>query len=58
MSVGIDTSVLVPLLVGEPAALAAKAKARLIAAYSAGEAVVASDLVIAETWHALRFQID
>jgi predicted nucleic-acid-binding protein len=54
LSVGIDTSVLVRLLVGEPAAQAAKAKARLLAAHLAGEAVVASDLVIAQTWHALQ----
>jgi predicted nucleic-acid-binding protein len=58
LSVGIDTSVLVRLLVGEPAALTAKAKARLLAAHLAGEAVVASDVVIAETWHALQYHYE
>ena len=58
MSVGIDTSVLVRLLVGEPADLTAKARSRLLAAHAAGEAVVASDLVLAETWHALQHHYD
>lgn len=54
MSLGIDTAVLVRLLIGEPADLAAKAEQRLLKAHLARESVVASDLVIAEAYHALK----
>jgi predicted nucleic-acid-binding protein len=54
VSYGLDTSVLVRLLVGEPAELAAKAKGRLLQAHRLRQVVVASDLVIAEAWYALR----
>lgn len=55
MSFGVDTSVLVRLLVGEPAAQASKAKERLLAAHRLRRPVHVSDLVIAETYYALKF---
>lgn len=58
MSLGIDTSVLVRLLVGKPAHLAAKAEQRLLDAHRARESVVASDLVIAEAYHALKYHYE
>jgi predicted nucleic-acid-binding protein len=54
MSFGIDTSVLVRVLVGEPATLAAKAQRRLLQAHQERESVMVSDLVIAEAYHALK----
>ena len=54
MIYGLDTSVLVRLLVGEPAEFAAKAKARLLLAHRLRQVIVASDLVIAEAWYALK----
>lgn len=58
MSFGIDTSVLVRLLVGEPAPLAAKARERLVEAHRLRQAVVVSDVVIAEAYHALKFHYE
>ena len=58
MSYGVDTSVLVRLLVGEPATLAAKAKERLLAAHRLRQLVVASDLVIAEAFYALKYHYE
>ena len=58
MSIGIDTSVLVRLLTGEPAALAAKAKARLVDAHRVRQAVMVSDLVVAEAYHALKYHYE
>lgn len=58
MSLGIDTSVLVRLLVGEPAPLTAKAKARLLDAHRLRQPVVVSDLVISEAYFALKFHYD
>lgn len=55
MSFGVDTSVLVRLLVGEPADLASKAKERLLAAHRLRQTVIVSDLVIAEAYRALKF---
>lgn len=55
MSLGIDTSVLVRVLVGEPAALAAKAQHRLLRAHQEREPVMVSDLVIAEAYHTLKY---
>lgn len=58
MSLGVDTSVLIRLLVGEPAALAAKATERLLEAHRLRQAVIASDLVIAEAYHALKYHYE
>ncbi len=58
MTLGLDTSVLVRLLVGEPAPLAAKAQERLLEAHRVRQAVIASDLVIAEAYHALKHHYD
>jgi len=58
MSFGIDTSVLVRLMVGEPAPIAAKARTRLIEAHRLRQPVLVSDLVIAEAYHALKFHYD
>ena len=55
MSVGIDTSVLARLLVGEPAPAATKARERQVKAHRLRQAVVVNDLVIVETYHALKF---
>mgnify|MGYP001569072089 CR=1 FL=1 len=54
MSLGLDTSVLLRLLVGEPVALATKAQNRLVEAHHIRQAVIISDLVIAEAYHALK----
>jgi len=54
MSLGLDNSVLVRLLIGEPADLAAKAQDRLLEAHRVRQSVLVSDLVIAEAYHALR----
>jgi predicted nucleic acid-binding protein len=52
--IGLDTSVVVRLLVGLPESQARVARRRLEDAVEAGEPVVVSDLVIAETYHALQ----
>jgi predicted nucleic acid-binding protein len=52
--IGLDTSVVVRLLVGLPESQARVARRRLEEAVEAGERVVVSDLVIAETYHALQ----
>jgi predicted nucleic-acid-binding protein len=54
MSLGLDTSVLVRLLIGAPPNLTAKAQARLLEAHRVRQSVTVSDLVIAEAYHALR----
>ena len=54
MRIGLDTSVVVRLLTGEPAALAALAARRVAAAVERGAEVVVSDLVVAETYFALQ----
>ena len=51
---GLDTSVVVRLLVGLPEGLAKKARRRLEHAIEAGEKVFVSDLVIAEAYFALQ----
>jgi len=58
VSYGIDTSVLVRLLIGEPAGAAAKAKERLLSAHRLRQAVVASDLVISEAYYALKYHYE
>lgn len=54
MAIGVDTSVVVRLLTGEPEPLARAAARRLERSVGAGESVVVTDLVAAETYHALR----
>jgi len=51
---GLDTSVLVRVLVGLPETLAKTAQRRLQRAVEAGERVLVSDLVIAEAYFALQ----
>jgi len=51
---GLDTSVVVRLLVGLPEALAQAAQRRLERAVETGERVFVSDLVIAEAYFAAR----
>ncbi len=55
MSFGVDTSVLVRLLVGEPAAAASRAKERLLEVHRLRQPVYVSDMVIAEAYNALKF---
>jgi predicted nucleic acid-binding protein len=55
VTIGLDTSVVVRLLVGLPEALARAARHRLERATEEGETVLVSDLVIAEAYHALQF---
>lgn len=52
--IGLDTTVVVRLLVGEPANMARAARRRLERAVEAGERVLVSDLVIAEAYFALQ----
>lgn len=58
MSFGVDTSVLVRLLVGEPASLVALVRERLLAAFRSAEPVQASDVVIAEAYYALKYHYE
>lgn len=53
--VGLDTSVVVRLLVGEPQGQARAARARLERHHAAGDAIVVTDLAVAETYHALQY---
>lgn len=54
MAIGLDTSVVVRLLVGLPQAQARAARRRLERATEEAEAVLVSDLVVAEAYHALQ----
>ena len=54
MAIGLDTSVVLRLLMGEPRAQMEIARRRIDRALIAGEQVVVTDLVIAEAFHALR----
>jgi predicted nucleic acid-binding protein len=54
MRVGLDTSVLLRLLTGEPAPLAALAARRVEASLVAGDTVLVSDLVMSEAYFALQ----
>lgn len=54
MTVGLDTSVVLRLLIGEPRTQMEVARRRIERAVAAGEQVVVTDLVIAEVVHALR----
>jgi len=52
---GLDTSVVVRLLVGVPEDQARKAKERVEQALEAGHTLLVTDLAIAETYHALHY---
>lgn len=54
MSLGLDTSVVLRLLTGEPAVEARLARARLERAHAAAEPVLVTDLVLAEAYFALH----
>lgn len=56
--IGIDTSVVLRLLIGEPADQATAAKAFVEQCYYAGTAICVSDLVMAEAYHALISHYD
>ena len=58
MAIGLDTSVVLRLLIGEPRAQADVARRRIERALVAGEKVVVTDLVVAEVFHALRHHYD
>ena len=54
MAIGLDTSVVLRLLIGEPRVQMEIARRRIESALIAGELVVVTDLVVAEAFHALR----
>ena len=58
MAIGLDTSVVLRLLIGEPRAQAEVVRRRIERALVAGERVVVTDLVVAEAFHALRHHYD
>lgn len=53
-TIGLDTSVVVRLLVGEPADQAQTARRRLEQAFEVGDTVLVCDLVVAEAYYALQ----
>ena len=54
MRIGLDTSVLLRLLTGEPADLATAAVRRIESALRGGDTVLAPDLVVSEAYFALQ----
>jgi predicted nucleic acid-binding protein len=54
MKVGLDTSVLLRLLTGEPEALAVVAVRRVDVSLRSGDSVLVSDLVVSEAYFALQ----
>ena len=58
MAIGLDTSIVVRLLVGAPEAQARAARRRLERAIERRESVIVCDLVIAEAYDALQFHYD
>ena len=54
MAIGLDTSVVLRLLIGEPRSQTEVARRRIERALIVGEKVVVTDLVVAEAFHALR----
>ena len=54
MAIGLDTSVVLRLLIGEPRAQMEVARRRIERALIVGDKVVVTDLVVAEAFHALR----
>jgi predicted nucleic-acid-binding protein len=55
---GLDTSVVLRLIVGEPEALAERASQFLSEALESGDSLIVSDLVICETYFALHTHYD
>ena len=53
MNLGLDTSVVLRLLIGQPEDQAALARRRLEQAHTHGDTIVISDLVLAECYYAL-----
>jgi predicted nucleic acid-binding protein len=58
VAIGLDTSVVLRLLVGVPEVQARTAQRRLERAIEQGESVIVCDLVIAEAYYALQFHYD
>jgi predicted nucleic acid-binding protein len=58
VAIGLDTSVVLRLLVGVPEAQARTAQRRLERAVEQGESVIVCDLVIAEAYYALQFHYE
>jgi predicted nucleic acid-binding protein len=58
VAVGLDTSVVLRLLIGEPRHLTDLARRRIERALAAGERMVVTDLVLTEVFHALRHHYD
>lgn len=58
MSLGLDTSVVVRLLVGEPEPQYRAARERLQRAHAEAETVVVTDLAVVESYFALRHHYD
>jgi predicted nucleic acid-binding protein len=58
VAIGLDTSVVLRLLVGVSGAQARAAQRRLERAIEQGESVIVCDLVIAEAYYALQFHYD
>jgi predicted nucleic acid-binding protein len=54
VAIGLDTSVVLRLLIGEPRSQSEVARRRIERALIAGDKVVVTDLVVAEAFHALR----
>jgi predicted nucleic acid-binding protein len=54
VAIGLDTSVVLRLLIGEPRLQTDAARRRIERALIVGEKVVVTDLVVAEAFHALR----
>jgi predicted nucleic acid-binding protein len=57
MSLGLDTTVVLRLLTGQPVAEAAAARRRLEQAVADQEDIVATDLVLSEAYFALQYQV-
>jgi predicted nucleic acid-binding protein len=55
MKIGLDTTIVLRLIVGEPAAQAKLAQRRVAHALAAGAEILVSDLVVAEAFHALHY---
>ena len=58
MAIGLDTSVVLRLLIGEPRSQMEVARRRIERALIVGERVIVTDLVVAEAYHALRHHYD
>jgi len=58
VSYGLDTSVLVRLLTGEPAATTARVRDRLLEAHRLRQPVVACDAAVSEAYAALKYHYD